>query len=120
MTHVSLQDRATVKQHGYRIERYGDRGWMLLDPDRYNLMIGNYGQVAPTEWEAYAEALRRIAQDSREVVPASMIMESLDDIVRDLEGNAARPYVSWAVTTLKRIAAEHPEVLDLENAEGLI
>jgi len=28
-------------------------------------MIGGHGHVAPTQWEAVAEALRRIEQDER-------------------------------------------------------
>jgi hypothetical protein len=29
------------------------------------LFIGDHGAVSPTEWEAYAEALKRIEQDER-------------------------------------------------------
>lgn len=62
-----LVDLAELKQHGYKVERFNDPdgGWCLLDSDGANLMIGDHGCVAPTQWEAVAEGLSRIAQDAR-------------------------------------------------------
>jgi hypothetical protein len=38
---------------------------MLFDSDGSSLMIGDHGCVAPTRYEAVAEALRRIDEDER-------------------------------------------------------
>lgn len=67
MTTITLPDLARLREHGYKVEHYTGTGggWMLVDPDGDNLMIGNHGCVAPTKWEAVAEGLRRIAQDER-------------------------------------------------------
>jgi hypothetical protein len=70
MTRVTLTELATLKQHGWKVERFDPRdaslGWVLLDPDGDSRMIGeSYGCIAPTQWEAVAEGLARIAQDER-------------------------------------------------------
>lgn len=65
-----------LRREGYVIERFDGlwihgrtsrrlHGWMLLDPDGAQLMIGEHGGVAPTKDEAIAEGLRRIAADER-------------------------------------------------------
>jgi hypothetical protein len=74
MIRANLEDLARLKQHGYTVERFTGRGggWMLLDhhdpdiwPEGAQLMIGEHGGIAPTQWEAVAEGLERIAQDER-------------------------------------------------------
>jgi hypothetical protein len=67
MSVVSLTDRARVKAAGYIITKHGPRAWTLKDEtgDHGHLMIGSYGCVSPTEWECFAEAIKRIEQDER-------------------------------------------------------
>jgi hypothetical protein len=70
MTRASLQDLATLARHGYEVFR-SDPGWLLLAPregretelSHRALMIGDHGCLSPTQWEAVAEGLARIAQD---------------------------------------------------------
>lgn len=62
---ASLQDLAALKAGGYTVERWNETGWVLRDSDGASLMIGDYGSIAPSQWEAVAEGLARIAQDSR-------------------------------------------------------
>jgi hypothetical protein len=69
---ASLRDLAQLKQHGYEVKHSGN-GWLLLAPrdgweteDSHRaLMIGPHGCLSPTQWEAVAEGLERIAQDTR-------------------------------------------------------
>jgi hypothetical protein len=67
----TVQDWARIKQAGFRVIAHvpyigsSRKGWELLDPEGHNLMIGSHGQVAPTQYEAVAEALSRIEQDER-------------------------------------------------------
>lgn len=68
MRRATLQDHARLKEFGFRVERYGN-GWCLLDPDGAALMIASYGCMAPTQWEAVAEGLERIAIDERNPSP---------------------------------------------------
>lgn len=57
---ATLVELAKIRAHGLLVERYGD-GWTLKhEATGGYLMIGDHGQVAPTQWEAAAEALRRI------------------------------------------------------------
>lgn len=65
MARASLTDLAKITRNGYRTERWGNKGWLLLDADGSQLMIGDHGGIAPTQWEAVAEALHRIEQDER-------------------------------------------------------
>jgi hypothetical protein len=69
---AGLTDFAKLKEHGYEIERL-DGGWALLAPregwetetSHRALMVGGHGCLSPTLWEAVAEGLKRIDQDSR-------------------------------------------------------
>jgi hypothetical protein len=69
---ATLQDLATLKRHGYETLRI-DAGWLLLAPrdgwetelSHRALMIGEHGCLSPTQWEAVAEGLGRIAADAR-------------------------------------------------------
>jgi hypothetical protein len=62
---VSLADKQRVKNAGYIVERFGDKGWTLCGPDDHSapLMVGSHGCVSPTAWECFAEAIKRIEQD---------------------------------------------------------
>jgi hypothetical protein len=64
-TSVSLADKQRVKNAGYIVERFGDKGWTLCGPDDHSapLMVGSHGCVSPTAWECFAEAIKRIEQD---------------------------------------------------------
>lgn len=65
---TTIEDRtglATLAAHGYGVERWGCKGWLLLDADGSQLMVGDHGGVSPTRWEAIAEGLRRIGEDAR-------------------------------------------------------
>lgn len=66
-TSVSLTDKQRVKDAGYIVERFGDKGWTLCGPDDPSapLMVGSHGCVSPTAWECFAEAIKRIEQDER-------------------------------------------------------
>lgn len=74
MTQASLVDLATLKQHRWTVvtqtEWSGGKpdgsDWLLLDPDGDPRFVGDYGCVSPTKWEAVAEGLRRIADESPE------------------------------------------------------
>jgi hypothetical protein len=62
MTRATLQEIATLQRHGYTVERLSvEGGWLLLDADGATLMVADYGCVSPTQWEAVAEGLERIA-----------------------------------------------------------
>ena len=79
MPRAALQDFATLKQHGYLVEQADSGlgptgGWTLrhvpsddeCGPDyRGYLMIGDHGCTSPTQWEAVAEGLKRIEDDTR-------------------------------------------------------
>ena len=52
------------RAHGYRVERYGDKGWTLQDSDGAYLMIASFGGVSPRRLDAEIEAYRRIAEDA--------------------------------------------------------
>lgn len=61
MSRPNLQDEARIHAAGYVVQSHG-KGWTLAetaDPTGY-LMVGPYGCVSPTRWEAVAEALSRI------------------------------------------------------------
>lgn len=53
------------RAYGYTVERYGPGEWLLRDPDGAQLMVANYGGLAPTQGAAILEAYTRIAQDAR-------------------------------------------------------
>lgn len=57
---ASSADLLKLARAGYRVERHGDLGWVLLDPDGASLQIAGWGGVAPTQWEAVAEGLHRL------------------------------------------------------------
>jgi hypothetical protein len=68
---ASLADHARLREHNYKVEAFTGRGggYVLLDfndpidPEGDALGIGGHGCIAPTQWEAVAEGLKRIEQD---------------------------------------------------------
>lgn len=73
MQNVSLIDLAGLRDRGLQVVRHTDalgnasvrHGWGLLDMTGEApvwLLIGSHGCVSPTQWEAVAEGLGRIAQ----------------------------------------------------------
>lgn len=69
MAVATLTDLATLKAAGYTVAKLDsgcgpvEGAWTLTGPDGDALMIGDHGGVAPTQWEAVAEGLARIAAD---------------------------------------------------------
>ena len=68
---ASLTDLSKLREEGYQVGRAPDAfgkptndGWTLKH-DGDLLMIGEHGCISPTQWEAVAEGLRRIAQDKK-------------------------------------------------------
>jgi hypothetical protein len=84
MPRATLTDHANLKENAYAVVRDA-AGWRLTHDDGEGngpagLMIGGYGQVAPTEWEAVAEGLKRIEDDQRHInvdYPADVTFASL-------------------------------------------
>jgi len=52
------------RSRGYKVEPYGKGEWMLT-LDGSQLMVADYGGLAPTKYAAELEAYRRIAQEER-------------------------------------------------------
>lgn len=50
---------------GFTIEKFGNKGWTLTDPDGYHLQIDGFGGVSPTYRAAVEERRRRIADEHR-------------------------------------------------------
>ena len=63
LTALALE-HGDYRAHGYKVERYGTAGWMLTY-DGAQLMIANYGGLAPTKAAAMLEAYTRIDSDAR-------------------------------------------------------
>lgn len=100
MRRATQQDLARIRENGYEVERHGDAGWVLRDTETgSSLMIRGHGGVAPTQWEAVDEALRRIEQDAR-----------LAAFAQDYE--AARPEARAQASEIVRALVEqtHPDV----------
>jgi hypothetical protein len=65
MIRASFTDMMTLERHGYRVAKYGDKGWTLADPEGDFLMIGDHGCVAPRQADAVMEGFVRIENDAR-------------------------------------------------------
>ena len=67
MPRASLAHLTYVEAHGYRVERWGDHGWTLIDVDGggAQLQIEGHGGIAPRQVDAVGEAMRRIAADEQ-------------------------------------------------------
>lgn len=95
---VSLTDRARVKEAGYVITRVdgvsharGKSVWTLKDEpgERGHLMVGSHGVASPTEWECFAEAIKRIELDER-IARANAAAECPDCKGRGFNGTDPR------------------------------
>lgn len=95
MTRATVENLATLKQHGYKVWTDNGRDWELHDSDGDSLMIGDHGCVAPTQWEAVAEGLRRIAQDAQAETRAQLRVG--DYYVEHGRNDGVFPYYKLAI-----------------------
>lgn len=65
-TRATTADLVRIERAGYRVERWGDHGWILLDPEGGQLQITGHGAIAPRKVDAVVEALERIELDRRQ------------------------------------------------------